>query len=99
MLMIARMISFTSRVSGKGYPFFRVMIPRYNNPNEIYLTNGCRYTSSKLSQPGSLVGTPFSLKVTSVMDDPLTVTEFGQNTLQKDAEKVDVSIITRFMYR
>lgn len=97
--MIARMVSFTSRVSGKDYPFFRVMIPRYNNLNGIHLTHGCRYTSSKLSQPGSLVGTPFWLKVTSIMDDPLTVTEFGQNTLQKDAEKVDVSIITIFMYR
>ena len=93
MLKTPRMVSFTSRVAGKGHHFFQVMIPRYQNPNGIYLTNGCRYTSSKLSQPGSVVDTPSSHRVISVMDGPLTVTEFGQKALQKDAKKVDVSII------
>ena len=100
MLRTARRVSFISRVGGKGYPFPKVVIPPYNNPNGIYLTKGCRYTSSKLSHPGSLVvDTSFSHQVTSIMDGPLTVTEYGQNALQKDAKKVDISIITIFIGR
>jgi hypothetical protein len=100
-ISVARMISFTSRIVGKNYPFFRTTIPRYTNPNGIYLINRCRYSGSRIFQLGSLVCPPFSHKMTSFMDRhgyPLTVMEFGQNISQKDAEKVDVSIIIIFMY-
>lgn len=101
-ISVAKMISFTSRIVGKNYPFFRTMIPRYTNPNGIYLINICRYSGSRIFQPGSLVCPPFSHKMTSFMDRhgySLFVIGSRQNISQKDAEEVDVSIIIIFMYR